>query len=198
MQSTLWYHFLKLWMPSVIASLTSRYRGCSTIDSQRLIRNSSDGIIRHTVGVRSLENVCCTFDGSCGKSCQKWGQLINRLVYAPGEPHGWLQVYPNPSSRAGSQHRFDLLTNSGLSHWHQPGEWNDLCPARLLSVCVSKFDSLNTIPFAASTTYRETCKVMPIAYESRELVQEAWPRLDCTTIWKTFLLGETSESKQGN
>jgi hypothetical protein len=47
-----------------MASLTSRNLGCSTIDSQRLIRNSRAGIIRHTVGVRSFEKVCCTFDGS--------------------------------------------------------------------------------------------------------------------------------------
>jgi hypothetical protein len=29
---------------------------------------------------------------------------------------------------------FDLLTNLGLSHWHQPGEQIDPHPARSLSV----------------------------------------------------------------
>ena len=72
--STLRYHFFKFSMPSVIASLTSRYLGFSAIDSQRLIRNSRDGMMRQTVGVRSFEKVCCTFAGS-------WVMQVNEGIF---------------------------------------------------------------------------------------------------------------------
>jgi hypothetical protein len=62
--STRPYHLRRFLVPSSSASFKLEYSEVLAIVSQRLIKNSKVGIMRQTVGARSLENVCCASDGS--------------------------------------------------------------------------------------------------------------------------------------
>ena len=124
--STWRYHFFKLSIPSCNASFTSRNLGWGIMDSQCLMRNSSNGMIRQTVGERSFENVCWTSNGSClifqfiqgDRKPEKLTRSASLITESLSQSFfvSWKSAYVHPHARSGTL----SLASARRTNWSVP------------------------------------------------------------------------------